>query len=553
MNSDVPLISQTPAWKALQDHRSAIESIRISELFATDPSRFDRFSLQIGDILLDYSKNRVTARSLELLLDLAREAGLEAAREAMFEGQAINSTEGRAVLHTALRNRGDRAVRVDGEDVMPAVRAVLTRMRALVESVRQGTWRGYSGDTITDVVNIGIGGSDLGPLMACEALTPWRRSGPRVHFVSNVDASHLGETLRGLEPARTLFIVASKTFTTLETMTNATSARDWFFRHGGEPDTVALHFVAVSTNTDQVAAFGIDPRNMFEFWDWVGGRYSLWSAIGLSIAVAVGMDGFEALLDGAYRMDEHFRTAPLADNAPVLLGLLGIWYRNFLGAGSQVVAPYDQYLHRLPAFLQQLDMESNGKRVRADGQAVDYATGPVLWGEPGTNGQHAFFQLLHQGTDLIPVDFLVAAEPAHPTGAHHRYLLANCLAQQEALMNGKNADQVRAELGARGLDPARIEALVPHKVFEGNRPSNCLLYRRLDPATLGALIALYEHKVFVQGVIWGINSFDQWGVELGKQLAGPIGEELAAGPVAGRHDGSTAGLIAAIRRLNPEL
>ncbi len=517
--------------------------VHLRDLFAADPRRFQSFSLRQDDLLLDVSKNRITAETVGLLLDLARQADLEGWRTRMFAGEKINLTEDRAVLHVALRNRSERPFRVDGRDVMPAVRAVLERIRGFSDRVRSGAWRGHDDQTITDVVNIGIGGSDLGPLMVCEALKPYQRPDLRPHFVSNVDGAHLIHTLETLDPARTLFIVASKTFTTQETMTNAASARGWVLGKLGSDAEVARHFVAVSTNAKAVAAFGIDPANMFEFWDWVGGRYSLWSAIGLPIVLAVGFERFEDLLAGGHAMDEHFRTAPLERNMPLILGLLGVWYRNFLGACSHAVLPYDQHLHRLPAYLQQADMESNGKSVDRDGRPVEHATGPILWGEPGTNGQHAFYQLIHQGTELIPADFLAAAESLTPVGDHHDMLLANFFAQPEALAFGKTAEVARAELERAGLKGAALEALLPHKLFPGNRPSNALLYRRLDPATLGRLIALYEHKIFTQGVLWNVNSFDQWGVELGKQLASAILPELAGpAPVAG-HDASTNGLI----------
>ncbi len=547
-------LTSSAAWRALERHAEAMAGAQLRDLFAADPGRFETFSLQQGDLLLDYSKNRITAETMRLLQDLARAADLEGWRERMFAGERINITEDRPVLHIALRNRSNRPIRVDGQDVMPAVNGVLARMRAFSEQVRSGAWRGHTGQTITDLVNIGIGGSDLGPLMVCEALKPYQRGGAqaaeggspdplRPHFVSNVDGAHLVDTLAGLDPARTLFIVASKTFTTQETMTNATSARAWLLEKLGPDAKVARHFVAVSTNAKAVAAFGIDPANMFEFWDWVGGRYSLWSAIGLPIALAVGFERFEELLAGGHAMDEHFRTAPPERNLPVILGLLGVWYRNFLGACSHAVLPYDQHLHRFPAYLQQADMESNGKSTSRDGQQVDYATGPILWGEPGTNGQHAFYQLIHQGTELIPADFLAAAVSQTPLGDHQEKLLANFFAQPQALAFGKTADEARAELERAGLAAAALEALVPHKRFAGNRPSNAILYRRLDPATLGKLIALYEHKIFTQGVLWNVNSFDQWGVELGKQLATAILPELAdAAPVAS-HDSSTNGLI----------
>jgi glucose-6-phosphate isomerase len=542
-------LTGSAAWRALQSHAEAMAAVHLRELFAGDPDRFKRFSLRFDDLLLDYSKNRVTDETLRLLLDLARQAELEAWRARMFAGDKINTTEHRAVLHIALRNRSNRAILVDGEDVMPAVNAVLGQMRAFSEQVRSGAWRGHTGQTITDVVNIGIGGSDLGPLMVCEALKPYQRADLRPHFVSNVDGAHLVHTLAGLDPARTLFIIASKTFTTQETMTNAASARSWLLEKLGPGADVAKHFVALSTNTREVEAFGIDPQNMFVFWDWVGGRYSLWSAIGLSIALAVGMDRFEELLAGGHAMDEHFRTAPLERNLPVILGLIGVWYRNFLGASTQAILPYDQHLHRFPAYFQQGDMESNGKSVRRDGTRVDYATGPIIWGEPGTNGQHAFYQLIHQGTELIPADFLAAAESLTPLGDHHDKLLANFFAQTEALAFGKTAEQARAELAAEGLAGQALEALVSHKVFPGNRPTSSILYRRLDPDTLGRLIALYEHKIFTQGVLWNINSFDQWGVELGKQLAKVILPELAGPAPVASHDVSTNGLINHLKAL----
>ena len=542
-------LTSSAAWQALQHEAQAMDGIHLRDLFAQDPQRFDRFSLRMDDVLLDYSKNRITERTLRLLFDLARQVDLEAWRDSMFSGARINATEDRAVLHVALRHRHGSPVLLDGEDVMPAVGAVLARMRGFSQHLRDGIWKGHTGEAITDVVNIGIGGSDLGPCMVCEALRPYQRADLRVHFVSNVDGAHLLDTLGGLNPARTLFIVASKTFTTQETMTNAGSARSWLVDGLGTQAAVARHFVAVSTNAAAVRAFGIDPANMFEFWDWVGGRYSLWSAIGLPIAVAVGMDRFEELLAGARAMDEHFRSAPLERNLPVTLALLGIWYRNFLGANSHAVLPYDQHLSRLPAYLQQADMESNGKSVRRDGTRVDYATGPIVWGEPGTNGQHAFYQLLHQGTELVPADFIAAAETLAPLGDHHDKLLANFLAQTEALAFGKTETEARAELGAQGLKGDDLEALLPHKLFSGNRPTNSILYRRLTPTTLGRLIALYEHKIFVQGIVWGINSFDQWGVELGKQLARTILPELNGPAAIGSHDSSTNGLINAIKAL----
>ena len=535
-------LTANPAWHALQAHAAAIGSVQLRDLFAQDPERFARFSLYLDDLLLDYSKNRINQETMQLLGDLARAADLESWRDKMFGGAKINFTENRAVLHIALRNRSDRPIPVDGADVMPGVNAVLDKMRRFSEQVRDGGWRGATGQTITDIVNIGIGGSDLGPLMVCEALKPYQRADLRPHFVSNVDGAHLHHTLAGLDPARTLFIVASKTFTTQETMTNAGSARAWLTAALGE-DAVAKHFVAVSTNAKAVSGFGIDTANMFEFWDWVGGRYSLWSAIGLPIVLAVGFDRFAELLAGAHAMDEHFRTAPLERNLPVIMALLGVWYRNFLGAPTLALLPYDQHLSRFAAYFQQGDMESNGKFIRRDGQRVDYETGPVIWGEPGTNGQHAFYQLIHQGTQLIPCDFIAAAQSQTPLGDHHAKLLANFFAQTEALAFGKTAAEARSELEQQGLTGEALDTLLPHKVFEGNRPTNSLLYRKLTPDRLGSLIALYEHKIFVQGIIWNINSYDQWGVELGKQLANKILPELADDAPVTTHDSSTNGLI----------
>ena len=514
-----------PAWQHLEAHRDVIRGGHLREWFTRDPQRFPRLSIRFEDLLVDYSKHLVTDETLELLRQLARDRQVEALRDRMFAGERINFTEDRAVLHIALRNRSGRAINVDGQNVMPDVNGALEHIREFSERVRSGAATGHSGLRLTDVVNIGIGGSDLGPAMVTQALTPYTHDGPRMHFVSNVDGAHLSETLRALHPATTLFIVASKTFTTEETMMNARSAREWFMADAKSDAAVSKHFVAVSTNADEVRRFGIDTANMFVFWDWVGGRYSLWSSIGLPIAIAAGYGRFEQLLEGAHRMDEHFRTAPLEQNIPMTLGLLGVWYSDFLGAETLAVLPYDQYLQRLPAYLQQLDMESNGKRVDRDGDVVDVATGPVVWGEPGTNGQHAFYQLIHQGTRLIPCDFLVAAEAHHTLAGHHETLLANCFAQSEALAFG------------------RPEADTPHRVFPGNRPSTTMVYRRLGPKTLGMLIAMYEHKVFVQGAIWGINSFDQWGVELGKQLARVIRPEIEAKGAIASHDASTNGLI----------
>ena len=536
-------LTQSPAWKALQVHYEQMRRVHMRDLFAADAQRFVKFSLTFNDLLLDYSKNIVTDETLTLLLNLAREARLEEWRDRMFAGEKINVTEGRAVLHIALRNRSNRPILSDGADVMPKVNAVLDQMRRFSERVRGGEWRGYSGKPLTDVVNIGIGGSDLGPVMASEALKPYGQGGLRPHFVSNVDGTHIAETLKRVDPETTLFVIASKTFTTQETLTNAHTARRWFLESAKDEAAVARHFVALSTNAEAVAAFGIDTKNMFEFWDWVGGRYSLWSAIGLPIALAIGMDNFEELLSGAHAMDEHFRNAPFAENLPVIMGLLGIWYNNFFGAQTHAILPYDQYMHRFPAYFQQGDMESNGKRVNRDGEAVDYSTGPVIWGEPGTNGQHAFYQLIHQGSKLIPCDFLAPIESHNPIGEHHRILLSNFFAQPEALMRGKTAEEVRAELAAAGMDGEELERLLPHKVFPGNKPTNSLMFKKLTPHTLGIMIALYEHKIFVQGILWNINSFDQWGVELGKQLAKAILPELDDEHMVASHDSSTNGLI----------
>ncbi|MCC6206650.1 MAG: glucose-6-phosphate isomerase [Gammaproteobacteria bacterium] len=536
-------LTQSSAWRALEAHYGQVKDLPMRDLFSADPKRFETFSLRLGDFLVDYSKNHITSESMRLLTALARQAGLPEQIGRMFGGEKINFTENRAVLHTALRNRSSRPVLVDGVDVMPRIHSVLARMRGFSNAVRNGDWKGYTGKKITDIVNIGIGGSDLGPAMVVRALKPYVRTGLRVHFVSNVDGTNIIETLKQKPPEQTLFIISSKTFTTQETLANARTARDWFVQSSGDESAIAKHFVALSTNAREVAAFGIDPANMFEFWDWVGGRYSLWSAIGLSIAIAIGMDNFDLLLEGAHAMDEHFRTAPLEDNIPAVLGLLGVWYNNFFGVRSHAILPYDQYLERLPAYLQQADMESNGKHVDRGGSTVDYATGPVIWGEPGTNGQHAFYQLIHQGTARVPADFIAPARSHNPVGEHHRILLSNFFAQTEALMRGKTADEVRRELEAAGIRGESAERLIPHKVFEGNRPTNSILFRSLTPYTLGMLLAMYEHKIFTQGVIWNINSFDQWGVELGKQLASSILPELGGTAPVQTHDSSTRGLI----------
>jgi len=535
-------VNQTPQWRALRAHWDELSGVRMRDLFAQDPTRPERMSLRVAHLFADYSKNLVTDKTLTLLLELAVAVDLPGWIRRMFAGEAINNTEGRAVLHIALRNRSDRPIQVDGKDMMPRVNQVLQRLGNFVATVRGGDWKGFTGKRITDVVNIGIGGSNLGPLMVCEALRPYQSDDLRVHFVSNVDGTHLAETVRRLDPATTLFVVASKTFTTMETMTNAESARTWLVEALGEA-AVADHFVAVSTNESKVVAFGIDPQNMFGFWDWVGGRYSLWSAIGLPIALAVGMDRFVELLEGAHAMDKHFQSADLSENLPVILGLLGIWYANFAGTRTHAVLPYDQSLRYLPAYLQQGDMESNGKRVTRAGDPVTYTTGPVVWGEPGTDGQHAFFQLIHQGTQLIPADFIAPVNSHNPLGNHHSKLMANFFAQTEALMRGRTQDEAKAEMRAAGMSSASTDALAPHRTFPGNRPTNTILMERLTPRTLGALIAMYEHRIFTQGVVWGINSYDQWGVELGKQLAGVILKELEEGKMTAEHDVSTRGLI----------
>jgi len=539
-------LETSPAWVALEEHHREVADLEMRELFETDSGRFGQFSLELGPLLFDFSKNRITRETISLLVELASAAGVDDAAKMMFSGSAINWTEDRAVLHVALRNRSNTPIEVDGADVMPAVNAVLEKMRVFSDDLRSGRWLGATGKPIRTVVNIGIGGSDLGPVMITEALGA-THDGPDVRFVSNVDATDFVEKTRGLDPAETLFVVASKTFTTQETMTNAMTARKWLVAVLGE-EAVAKHFVALSTNHEEVAAFGIAPGSVFEFWDWVGGRHSSWSAIGLTIAVAVGFDRFVEHLKGAHAMDRHFAETPFDRNIPVIMALLGVWYADFFGATSHAILPYDQYLHRFPAYLQQGDMESNGKAVDRDGNRVGYATGPVIWGELGTNGQHAFFQLIHQGTQMVPCDFIGAVNPAHPVGDHHTKLMANLFAQTEALMRGKTEDEAREELKSQGLDVEAIDELAPHKVFPGNRPSNTILLDRLTPTSLGMLVAAYEHKIFVQGVIWRINSFDQWGVELGKVLAKTIlaeeealleGEEVDLS----HHDSSTAGLL----------
>ncbi|HZV66615.1 MAG TPA: glucose-6-phosphate isomerase [Telluria sp.] len=538
-----PALTATTSFQALETHAVEAEDWQMRGLFAADPQRFAHFSLEAAGLFLDYSKNRLDGRTLELLVDLARERGVEEQREAMFSGEKINLTEHRAVLHTALRAPRDTALVVDGQDVTADVHAVLDRVKVFSDAVRTGTWLGYSGKPITDIVNIGIGGSDLGPKMVCLALRQYAHPRLAMHFVSNVDGHDMDAALSQVNPETTLFIVASKTFTTSETMLNAQTARSWFLKHARESE-LARHFVAVSTNTEAIKAFGIDPANMFPFWDWVGGRYSVWSAIGLPVALCVGFGYFSDLLAGAHAMDQHFRSAPLEQNMPMLLGLIGFWNRQFLGCSSVSIAPYHQDLNRFPAYLQQLEMESNGKRVTKGGQPVEVPTCPVIWGDCGTNGQHAYFQLLHQGTDVTPIDFIASLRPAHELTGHHTALLANCFAQSEAFMRGKTIDEVRTDLAAQGLALAEIERLAPHKTFPGNRPSNTILMEYLTPYSLGALIALYEHKTFVQGVLWDVNSFDQWGVELGKVLAKKIEAELAGEAQPAQHDSSTNGLIA---------
>ncbi|KAL7738307.1 hypothetical protein ACLKA6_006635 [Drosophila palustris] len=550
MAGTLPPLNQEPIFKKIQEYYDAHnENLIIKDLFTKDPKRFTKFSLRLGtpndgEILLDYSKNRINDDVWPLLLELAKSRRVEAARDAMFCGQHINITENRAVLHTALRNRSQDAVVLDGRDVMQDVRAELTHMKEFTNKVISGVWRGCTGKQITDVVNIGIGGSDLGPLMVTEALKPYGK-GLHSHFVSNIDGTHMAEVLKKVDYETTLFIIASKTFTTQETITNATSAKSWLLEHTKDDDAVAKHFVALSTNKEKVTAFGIDSANMFGFWDWVGGRYSLWSAIGLSICLSIGFENFEQLLDGAHFMDNHFKSAPLDKNAPVILAMLGVWYSNFFNAETHALLPYDQYMHRFAAYFQQGDMESNGKFVSKSGKKVGYSTGPIVWGEPGTNGQHAFYQLIHQGTRLIPCDFIAPAQTHNPIagGKHHKILLSNFLAQTEALMMGKSSEQARAELTKAGVCGNELENLLPHKVFVGNRPTNSIVVKKVSPFTLGALIALYEHKIFVQGIIWDINSFDQWGVELGKQLAKAIEPELDHCEEVTGHDSSTNGLI----------
>jgi glucose-6-phosphate isomerase len=539
---------QLSAYKKLKTHHKTIAQKHLKALFEEDADRHKKFSIRLGDIFLDYSKNRITTRTRSYLIQLAEEAGLSDAIEQMFSGAKINATEGRSVLHVALRNRSNDPILVDGKDVMPDVNEVLVKMKEFSGKVRSGAWKGYSGKEIKDIVNIGIGGSDLGPVMVTEALKAYGKDGLNVHFVSNVDGTHIAETVKNLDPETTLFMIASKTFTTQETMANAHSARSWFLEKAVDQEFVKKHFVAISTNQAEVEKFGIDTENMFGFWDWVGGRYSLWSAIGLSIACFIGFQNFEQLLAGAHDMDKHFRTTKLERNIPVILALLGIWYNDFFDAQTQAILPYDQYMHRFAAYFQQGDMESNGKSTGRDGKPVGYQTGPVIWGEPGTNGQHAFYQLIHQGTKLIPCDFIAPAVSHNPLGDHHKMLLSNFFAQTEALMNGKTEEEVRTELEGSGKTKEEIDFLTPFKVFSGNRPTNSILVKKITPKVLGSLIAMYEHKIFVQGIIWNIFSFDQWGVELGKQLANKIYPELQNDWPVTNHDSSTNGLINQYKR-----
>ncbi|RZK49467.1 MAG: glucose-6-phosphate isomerase [Pedobacter sp.] len=534
--------TQTEAYRYLTDHFISINQRNLKQLFEEDPKRFEKYAFLLEDILVDFSKNRMDDTTLALLVQLAKECQLEEAIQAMYRGDKINQTEDRPVLHIALRNQSNTPIYVDGKDVMPQVNEVLSKMEAFSQRILGGEWKGFSGKAITDIVNIGIGGSDLGPVMVTEALKAYKTQ-LNLHFVSNIDGTHIAEVLKQVNPETTLFLIASKTFTTQETMTNAHTARTWLLEKGAAESDIAKHFVALSTNAKEVGAFGIDTANMFEFWDWVGGRYSLWSSIGLSICLGIGYENFKALLGGAHTVDNHFEKTPFEENIPVIMALLGIWYINFYNAESQAILPYDQYLHRFAAYFQQGDMESNGKQIDRNGQEVDYETGPIIWGEPGTNGQHAFYQLIHQGTRIIPCDFIAPVQSLNPLGEHHNILLSNFFAQTEALMNGKTEEEVSAELKAVGKSESEIAKLSPYKVFEGNRPSNSILVKKITPYTLGSLIALYEHKIFVQGIIWNIFSFDQWGVELGKQLAQKIQAELKDDVPVDHHDSSTNGLI----------
>ncbi len=541
--------TKTESWKKLSEHFKQVKGVHMKELFSKDPERFAKFSNRFQDILVDWSKNRITDETMRLLFSLANEVNLADAIGKMFSGEKINETENRSVLHVALRNRANTPILSDGKDVMPEVNRVLDKMRDFTERLHSGAWTGYTGKKITDIVNIGIGGSDLGPVMATECLRPYAKDGMHVHFVSNVDGTHIAETLKKVHPETTLFMIASKSFTTQETMANAFTARKWFLKYAGDESYIARHFVAISTNASKVKSFGIDPENMFEFWDWVGGRYSLWSAIGLSISCYIGFDNFSDLLQGAHEMDTHFRTEPFERNIPVILALIGIWYTNFFHAETEVILPYDQYMHRFPAYFQQGNMESNGKSIDRSGRPVSYETGPIIWGEPGTNGQHAFYQLIHQGTRLIPADFIAPAISHNPIGEHHEILLSNFFAQTEALMAGKGKEEVLADLFEEGKNKEEIKRLWPYRAFEGNRPTNSILFKQLTPRTLGKLTAMYEHKIFTQGVIWNIFSFDQWGVELGKQLAKDILPELKHDLTVTSHDVSTNGLVNTYKEL----
>jgi glucose-6-phosphate isomerase len=545
-----PIINptETAAWKALIAHHAEMKTVQIKELFKKDSKRFEKMSITLNEILFDYSKNIITDETVEKLMQLAEDCKVKDAMEAIFDGEKINGTENRAVMHMALRSFSDQSMSIDGEDVMPEVRETRQKMKAFCEKIHSGEWKGYSGKKIKNIVNIGIGGSDLGPVMVTEALKPYWIEGIHAYFVSNVDGTQIVETLKNLNPEETLFTIASKTFTTQETMTNAQTARDWFLKSAKDEKFVAKHFVALSTNEEGVKKFGIDPENMFVFWDWVGGRYSLWSSIGLSIALTIGYDNFEKLLKGAESTDHHFRTTDFKENIPVIMALVGLWYTNFFGSETEAIFPYDQYMHRFPAYFQQGNMESNGKHADRNGNDVTYSTGPVVWGEPGTNGQHAFYQLIHQGTHLIPCDFIVPAISHNPVGEHHKILVSNFIAQTEALMNGKTAEQVAAELKNAGMEKSEMEKLIPFKVFTGNKPTNSFLLKEITPFSLGALTALYEHKIFVQGVIWDIFSFDQWGVELGKQLATNVLPQLNNNDEIESHDASTNGLINAYKK-----
>ncbi len=541
--------TQTNSWHKLQTHFNAMSSVQMKQLFDADPERFDKFSAQFNAILIDFSKNIITDETIGLLVSLAEECDLKEAIQSKLDGQPINATEGRSVLHTALRNKSDRPILVDGKDVMPDIRAALAKMKIFADKITSDKWLGYTGKPIKSIVNIGIGGSDLGPVMVTEALTPYATHGIKTHFVSNVDGSHISEVLKKVSAEETLFMIASKTFTTQETMTNAHTARTWFLDQGASESDIAKHFVALSTNAHSVSEFGIDTANMFEFWDWVGGRYSLWSSIGLSIACTIGFDNFDELLTGAFEMDEHFKNKAFDQNIPVILALIGLWYGNFYGSESEAILPYDQYMHRFAAYFQQGNMESNGKSIGRDGKPVNYQTGPIVWGEPGTNGQHAFYQLIHQGTKLIPCDFMAPAQSHNTVNDHHPKLLSNFFAQTEALMKGKSKAEVVKELEGQGKSKEEIEELAPFKVFEGNRPTNSILFEKLTPRVLGSLIAMYEHKIFVQGVIWNIYSFDQWGVELGKVLAKQILPELSGNEKVSSHDSSTNGLINTYKKM----